>query len=98
MISWTTRKDYPLLVGISLPITDQSLDGAHEAQLWEETNENWIVDGNHAAKAYQWLGERFISRSTQRFLPTGGQTRFQKSRPQPGKMAKPVISSLRQPT
>jgi hypothetical protein len=71
MIGWTTRKDYPLMVGISLPIADQSFDGAHEAQLWEETNENWIFDANHAAKAYQWLGERFLSRSMHRLPPTG---------------------------
>jgi hypothetical protein len=71
MIGWTTRKDYPLLVGISLPINDQSLDGAHEAQLWEETNENWIFEANHAAQTYQWLINRFASRSVHQLLPTG---------------------------
>jgi hypothetical protein len=71
MISWTTRKDYPLMVGISLPIADQSMDNAHEAQLWEETNEDWTFEENHAIKAYQWLGERFLSRSMHRLPPTG---------------------------
>jgi hypothetical protein len=71
MIGWTTRKDYPLMVEISLPIEDRSYDGAHEAQLWEETEENWIVTANHASTTYPLLKDRFVSRSTQRFLPTG---------------------------
>jgi hypothetical protein len=71
MIEWTTRKDYPLMVGLSLPIADHSFDGAHEAQLWEETNENWILDADHAAKAYQWLIERFLSRSMHQLPPAG---------------------------
>jgi hypothetical protein len=71
MISWTTRKDYPLLVGISLPIPDQSFDRAHEAQLWEETDENWIIEDDHAAKAFLWLSNRFRSRSLHQLTPTG---------------------------
>jgi hypothetical protein len=50
MIGLTTRKDYPLLIGVSLPVPDRSFDRAHEAQLWEETDENWIIEDDHAAK------------------------------------------------
>jgi hypothetical protein len=71
MISWTTRKDYPLLVGVSLPVADRSFDQAHEVQLWEETDENWIIEDHHAAKAFQWLTNRFASRSLHQLLPTG---------------------------
>jgi hypothetical protein len=71
MISWTTRKDYPLLVGISLQIADQSYDGAHEAQLWEEVGTELIVGDNHAEMMYTWLKDRFISRSTAQSLPVG---------------------------
>jgi hypothetical protein len=30
-----------------------------------------IIEGNQAVRTYQWLGERFISRSSQRLLPVG---------------------------
>jgi hypothetical protein len=71
MIGWTTRKDYPLLVGISLPVTDRSFDQAHEAQLWEETDENWIIEEDHATKAFQWLTGRLLSRSLHQLPPVG---------------------------
>jgi hypothetical protein len=71
MISWTTRKDYPLMVGISLPIPDLSIERATEAQLWEETDEEWVITANHAEFAYMWLMDRLTSRSTQRMLPVG---------------------------
>jgi hypothetical protein len=74
MTGWTTRKDYTLYVGISLPIPDRSFDGAHEAQLWEEllrTDEPWVVTENHAEFVYTWLMNRITIRSTQRMLPVG---------------------------
>jgi hypothetical protein len=71
MISWTTRKDYALMVGISLPIADQSYDGAHEGQLWEEVGTELIISDNHAETVYTWLKERFASRSMHQLLPAG---------------------------
>jgi hypothetical protein len=71
MISWTTRKDYPLMVGISLPIADQSFNGAHAPLLWEETGEELVITKNHAATLFTWLQKRFTNRSTHRFLPVG---------------------------
>jgi hypothetical protein len=43
----------------------------HEAQLWEETEEEWVIAENHAAFVYDWLSQKFASRSTTRLLPTG---------------------------
>jgi hypothetical protein len=37
IISWTTRKSYPLWAGISLPARYKVGDEFHEMQLWEET-------------------------------------------------------------
>jgi hypothetical protein len=52
MLSWTTLESYPLRIGISLPIPNQAMvDGEevfHEAQLWEETEEEFIIEENHA--------------------------------------------------
>jgi hypothetical protein len=64
MISWTTRKDYALWIGISLPIPNLSEERFHEAQLWEETDEDWALSENHAEHAYTWLQNRLVSRST----------------------------------
>jgi hypothetical protein len=71
MISWTTRKGYPLIVGISLPIPDESLDGAHEAQLWEEVDEELLFTTKHAEQTLQWLQTRLASHSTLGDLPVG---------------------------
>jgi hypothetical protein len=71
MISWTTRKDYALMVGIGLPVPDLSIERFHEAQLWEETDEEWVISENHAEFVYAWLMNRLTLRSTQRFLPVG---------------------------
>jgi hypothetical protein len=43
----------------------------HEAQLWEETEEEWVISDNHAAYVYNWLSQRLASRSSGRALPTG---------------------------
>jgi hypothetical protein len=75
MISWTTLESYPLRVGVSLPVLNPALEEGeemfHEAQLWEETEEQWIVTENHAAFVYDWLSQRFASRSSGRALPAG---------------------------
>jgi hypothetical protein len=71
MISWTTRKDYALIVGISLPIPDLSEHGAHEGQLWEEADQQWILSENQAEHVYTWFMNRLNSRSTLRMLPAG---------------------------
>jgi hypothetical protein len=76
MISWTTRKDYPLMIGISLRIPDHSYDGGHERQLWEEVGAELIISENHAEKMYIWLKDRFASRSMHQLLPFGMQESF----------------------
>jgi hypothetical protein len=77
MISWTTRKDYPVLIGISLPIDDMSYDRAHEGQLWEAVDTELIVGENHAEFVYTWLKNRFASRSMHQLLPPGMTEEFQ---------------------
>jgi hypothetical protein len=73
LISWTTLESYPLRIGISLPVPNQAMvDGeevAHEAQLWEETTEEFIIERDHTAFIYNWLSNRFRLRSSGRFLP-----------------------------
>jgi hypothetical protein len=75
LISWATLESYPLRVGVSLPVLNPVLvDGEeafHEAQLWEETEEEWVIADNHAAFVYDWLSQRLASRSSGRALPTG---------------------------
>jgi hypothetical protein len=68
-ISWTTRKDYPLLIGISLPAQYRVGEEFDEIQLWEETDEDLIVEGNQAAVIYDWLTRRIVGRSTSQMLP-----------------------------
>jgi hypothetical protein len=73
LISWTTLESYPLRIGISLPVPNQAMiDGeevAHEAQLWEETTEEFIIEMDHTAFIYNWLSNRFRLRSSGQFLP-----------------------------
>jgi hypothetical protein len=73
LISWTTLESYPLRIGISLPVPNQAMiDGeevAHEAQLWEETTEEFIIEKDHTQFIYDWLSNRFRSRSMNRILP-----------------------------
>jgi hypothetical protein len=69
IISWTTRKDYPLLVGVSPPIKDQVGDEFHEGQLWEATDEQWIITKDDAEYVYTWLMNRLSIRSTVRGIP-----------------------------
>jgi hypothetical protein len=75
MISWTTLESYPLRVGVILPVLNPALEDGeemfHEAQLWEGTEEQWIVTDNHASFVYAWLSQRFAARSSTRMLPWG---------------------------
>jgi hypothetical protein len=73
LISWTTLESYPLRIGISLPVPNQvMMDGeeiAHEAQLWEETDEEFIIEKEPTKFIYKWLSGRLRSRSTGKILP-----------------------------
>jgi hypothetical protein len=71
MISWTTREDYPLRIGISLPIQNPVGIELHEVQLWEETGEQWILAEKHAEYVYTWVLNRLACRSSARSLPLG---------------------------
>jgi hypothetical protein len=71
MISWTTRKDYPLMIGIGLPAKYKVGEEFHEVQLWEETDEELIVEGNQAKEVYEWLCTRIAGRAATIALPDG---------------------------
>jgi hypothetical protein len=75
IISWTTLESYPLRIGVSLPVVNMVMvDGEevlHEAQLWQETEEQWIIEENHAEFVYAWLSQRFAARSSTRMFPMG---------------------------
>jgi hypothetical protein len=53
LISWTTGKDYQLLIGVSLPIQDPEGGDSHEGQLWEEVAEELIITEKHAKMVYE---------------------------------------------
>jgi hypothetical protein len=58
LISWTTRKDYPTVIGISLPMKNWVGNEYHEIQFWEEVSEP--IQFSHTAVAtLQWLITRF---------------------------------------
>jgi hypothetical protein len=59
------------MIGISLPIADQSYDVGHEAQLWEEVDTDLMFTEKHAEQMYTWLRDRFASRSMHQLLPAG---------------------------
>jgi hypothetical protein len=69
IISWTTRKSYPLWAGISLPARYHVGDEFHEMQLWEETPDDMIIGERHAEVVYNWLMERLRGRSSEGTLP-----------------------------
>jgi hypothetical protein len=75
MISWATLESYPLRIGVSLPVVNPALEDGeavfHEAQLWEETEEQWIIEEKDAEYVYSWLSERFKARSSTKMLPMG---------------------------
>jgi hypothetical protein len=55
ILSWTTRKGYQLMVGVSLPIDDPVGGDCHEGQLWEEVREELMITEKHAEAMYNWL-------------------------------------------
>jgi hypothetical protein len=71
LVSWTTRKDYNTLVGISLPIKDWAGEDHHAIQFWEETTEPIGAMDNPAADMYVWLVSRIRERSQTQSLPQG---------------------------
>jgi hypothetical protein len=71
MISWTTREDYQLWIGTSIPIQDPVGGEYHEGQLWEEAEEQWIITQDHPEFVYTWLMNRLVARSSARCLPLG---------------------------
>jgi hypothetical protein len=77
LISWTTRKDYPTWIGISLPIKDSVGTDYHEIQFWEDPAEP--IQFAHAAPGvYDWLINGFRARSaTVHNLPIGMPETFQ---------------------
>jgi hypothetical protein len=69
MIGWTTRKNYPLYIGISLPVPNQVGGEQHEGQLWEEFPDGKLVERNHANEVYICLAERLRGRSKDNLQP-----------------------------
>jgi hypothetical protein len=62
LISWTTRKDYPTWIGISLPIRDFVGTDYHEIQFWEDPAEP--IQFPHTIQGvYDWLTARLRERS-----------------------------------
>jgi ribonuclease HI len=72
LISWTTRKSYPLVVGIGLPVKYHVGDEFHEVQFWEEMEEDLVTEQDtQAAETYRWLLDRLASRSNVNQPPEG---------------------------
>jgi hypothetical protein len=71
LVSWTTRKDYPTMVGISLPIKNWVGEDYHPIQFWEETTEPIGALDNPAADMYVWLISRLRERSQSQSIPIG---------------------------
>jgi hypothetical protein len=74
LTAWTTRKDYPTLVGISLPIRDWVGEDYHEIQFWEETTKPIMLE-YPAAEMYDWLVNRLQGRAEHGILPSTYSTR-----------------------
>jgi hypothetical protein len=62
LLSWTCLEDYPMIIGISLPIKDWVGEEYHEIQFWEEATDLPSME-HPAGETYTWLLERFRSRS-----------------------------------
>jgi hypothetical protein len=69
LISWTTRKNYPTFVGISLPIQDPVGGEFHEGQLWEDVLGDLIIEDKHVEQFYSYLSERLRAPSSENMLP-----------------------------
>jgi hypothetical protein len=70
LTGWTTRKDYPTQVGISLPIRNWVGEDYHEIQFWEEATEPFVFE-HPAAELYDWLVSRLRGRAEHGSLPLG---------------------------
>jgi hypothetical protein len=68
LTSWTTRKNYPTVIGISLPTPDPVGGEFHECQLWEEAGDLFDEERN-AEITYTWMIERLRGRSNTGALP-----------------------------
>jgi hypothetical protein len=71
LTAWTTRKDYPTLVGIALPIQDWVGEDYHVVQFWEETVDPIPIMEHPANDMYAWLVGRFRERAQSLRLPSG---------------------------
>jgi hypothetical protein len=69
LISWTTRKDYPTHIGISLEIQDPVGENTHKIQYWEETK--WLPFVSTAEELCNWFAEIIRGRSQTYSLPLG---------------------------
>jgi hypothetical protein len=69
LTAWTTRKDYPTLVGISLPVRDCVGADYHEIQFWEESTEPVPIREQPASEMHDWLIERLRGRAEHGILP-----------------------------
>jgi hypothetical protein len=61
LLSWPIRKDYPIKVGITLPIPEQVGEDFHEIQFWEEANEPFNLT-QPTKELLQWLTNRLRDR------------------------------------
>jgi hypothetical protein len=69
LISWTTLKDYPTHVGISLEIRNWVSPDSHEIQYWETTT--FLPPICSAEEMCNWFVETLLSRSRSHSLPSG---------------------------
>jgi hypothetical protein len=78
LLSWAARKDYPVFVGIGLPIRDWVGPESHEIQFWEDVIDP-IMTANPATDLYLWLCQRLSERASLRGgnLPWGMPTKFE---------------------
>jgi hypothetical protein len=52
VVSWATRKEYEIYVGVSLPVPDAILDASHEIQYWRVTK--FLPPIATASELYSW--------------------------------------------
>jgi hypothetical protein len=88
LTAWTTRKDYPTLVGISLPVRDWVGEESHEIQFSEETTKPIPVREHPASEMFDWLVGRILGRAEHGILPSGMPDTFPERRSGPIETAK----------
>jgi hypothetical protein len=71
LTAWTTLRDYPTHVGISLSIRDWVSPESHEIPFWEEVMEAIQIVEHHASEMYDWLVGRLRGRAGNGTLPEG---------------------------